>query len=73
MFVFHATGRIPPHAIDGPETWRGGIVQVFLNATVGQGGVDQNVGNAGHPDSFRVREHAHFEVPWHFQFSGMAR
>ena len=49
IFPFHPAGWVAANCFDGPETGWAGISQVCLDIPVGQGGIDQHVGDTSHP------------------------
>jgi hypothetical protein len=66
VFPFHPAGGVAANAFDGPELWRAGIGQVSLDVPVGQGSVNQHVGDASDPFNIFFREHGVFRwLAWY--------
>ena len=66
IFPFHPTSGIATDTLDGPEARRPGISQVGLDVPVGQGSIDQHIGDTSNPFGFCFREHGELcSLAWH--------
>ena len=62
VFPFHPARWVAANALDGPETGWAGIGQVSLDVPIGQGSIDQHIGDACNPFGFSYREHGELRL-----------